>query len=818
MAIANEAGPSGRNIRFVTDGQAPVLEEMRRQIENREHGYYCFLESHLLSVAAGDSRLCDILRMARGVFLDGVSTQKIYEIYLGRSAKRLPGPTFLPQACEYGQQRGWRHYFYGGAEGVAEKMAENLKRTYPDMIVAGTYSPPFRALTPEEELNVKAEIEKASPDVLWVGLGGPKQEYWMAKHLGQVDVPVMLGVGAAFDFHSGNRPWVPAWTKSLVTQGPVSTPAVATAGSSPAYSPPALRRLGRGGVRKWAFAGTCLAVFLATAVVMVRKDVFPSPLQVLWEGGLSTAFGTYSTSPTFWAFLGGSFVLTVCLTPLMMILARKVGAVDRGGHRKVSQTTMPLLGGLAVGLPFLVCCLLGLIGPTAMLQLVAEKHMQLLAILIGGAGSIVVGLVDDTHGMRVRHKFLLEVALALFVCLCGFTIHSVMIPFLGTVALGPVFGAALTILWIVGLMNALNIVDGLDGLAAGIALIAATGLGLIAAINGSVFVALLCAALVGSLAAFLLFNFHPARIFLGDTGSLFLGFTLATISLTGSMKRSGTVLFLAPMLALGLPIFEVALSMVRRYVQGLPISSADASHIHHYLLKRGLGQRRAVLILYGAALVCMLAALFSFTNTSDKDMAVLLPLGMYALVMLGVGWLAGYSSDFRGLAAVRKRNLFYQSVVTYVIRSLSSDVGALDPSALLGVARAEMRLSYLRVSFRETTGLIGVSGTPVVEESDGADISEPVLEIHVKSPNGQRVLVQYQHSGHREKNERTEIHRHLGHIFEHATISHPNHPCGGSPEAPRTTSALGGGVHEGGLTGSAATAPPGVAMRASDRL
>ncbi|MCQ2352898.1 MAG: WecB/TagA/CpsF family glycosyltransferase [Victivallaceae bacterium] len=132
---------------------------------------------------------------------------------LRRPVSRVSGPSFMLHACEYGVARQWRHFFLGGGDGVVQKLADNLKSKNPGMIVAGCYTPPFRDLTEEEELQVKTMIENSHADLLWVGLGGPKQEFWMKKHLNNINVPVMLGVGAAFDFHSGRRQWAPRFVR-----------------------------------------------------------------------------------------------------------------------------------------------------------------------------------------------------------------------------------------------------------------------------------------------------------------------------------------------------------------------------------------------------------------------------------------------------------------------------------------------------------------------------------------------------------------------------------------------------------------------------
>lgn len=128
---------------------------------------------------------------------------------------RVTGPELMLKLCDWGRKEGYRHYFYGGDEGVGEKLAEKLCRDYPGLEVVGTYSPPFRALSKQEDTQVVEQINSAKPDIVWVGLGAPKQEKWMAEHLGRINAIAMIGVGAAFDFHSGNVKWSPAWVRKV---------------------------------------------------------------------------------------------------------------------------------------------------------------------------------------------------------------------------------------------------------------------------------------------------------------------------------------------------------------------------------------------------------------------------------------------------------------------------------------------------------------------------------------------------------------------------------------------------------------------------
>lgn len=182
-------------------------------LEDRQAHFYCFCEANLLSHALSNPALRAALEKADAIFPDGVALVLLAKLLRTPLVERVTGPTFMLDACQHGVAKGWRHFFYGGAPGVADKLAIKLSERFPGLQVAGTWCPPFRLLTPDEELAAKQAIEAARPDLLWVGLGGPKQEFWIAEHLGRINVPVMLAIGAAFDFHSGNRAWAPAWIR-----------------------------------------------------------------------------------------------------------------------------------------------------------------------------------------------------------------------------------------------------------------------------------------------------------------------------------------------------------------------------------------------------------------------------------------------------------------------------------------------------------------------------------------------------------------------------------------------------------------------------
>jgi N-acetylglucosaminyldiphosphoundecaprenol N-acetyl-beta-D-mannosaminyltransferase len=197
------------------ESPAEVLAEMERSINARETGRYISItntESMYIGLRKPDH--AEYIRNADFSLCDGVGVV-LTGLAWGERIKRHHGPVLQLDCVEYGESRGWRHFFYGGKEGVADELERCLKLKYPKLNVVGTYCPPFRPLTPEEDDHVVQLINDAKPDILWVGLGLPKQEYWIAQHFGRFDVPWTVGVGAAFDYHSGNVPWAPAPFRAL---------------------------------------------------------------------------------------------------------------------------------------------------------------------------------------------------------------------------------------------------------------------------------------------------------------------------------------------------------------------------------------------------------------------------------------------------------------------------------------------------------------------------------------------------------------------------------------------------------------------------
>ncbi len=282
-------------------------------------------------------------------------------------------------------------------------------------------------------------------------------------------------------------------------------------------------------------------------------------------------------------------------TPLVARLARAVGAVDRPNARKVNRRqNIPLLGGLAVAVGFAA----GLLAVTPLLDGAGEFWTHLGGFLVGGALILAVGVYDDRYGLGAVPKFSVQLLAALVAIHSGFIIPHLTEPLTWTTFLLPTWVRWLiTIAWIVGVTNAINLIDGLDGLAAGLGAMIAATLALISWQADHMTGVLLGLILAGALMGFLPFNFQPAKIFLGDTGSLFIGYSLSIFALEG-YRTTSFLPFVVPLLALAVPLLDTLLSILRRLRTGKPVFNADRLHMHHQLVETEGSDRRAVLALY----------------------------------------------------------------------------------------------------------------------------------------------------------------------------------------------------------------------------
>ena len=324
----------------------------------------------------------------------------------------------------------------------------------------------------------------------------------------------------------------------------------------------------------------------------------------------------------------GAFLLTLLFTPLVKRFAVRVRAFDHPNEeRRVHQTPMPRLGGAAIYAAFvLTWCACVWFAPTLLATGV---------LLLAATPIFLLGVVDDLRGVSERLKLVVPACSAALLYYFGWRVTTLSILPGIAIDLPAWLGFALTVLWLVGMTNAFNLIDGLDGLAVGIIALATAALLGCALVLQQGEMVLMTALLLGALLGFLPYNFHPARIFLGDSGSLLLGFVLAGLMLRGTTTQAGTVSLVAPII-LGLPLVEAFVTLLRRGIAGQPLLPGDRGHFHHKLLELGLSQRQAVLRLYAVGLVFAVSGLVLLQAGK--------PLTMGILLLLGIGIVGGVRS------------------------------------------------------------------------------------------------------------------------------------------------------------------------------
>jgi UDP-GlcNAc:undecaprenyl-phosphate GlcNAc-1-phosphate transferase len=320
-------------------------------------------------------------------------------------------------------------------------------------------------------------------------------------------------------------------------------------------------------------------------------------------------------------------LLALVLTPIVIRLARRIGAVDQPNHRRVNESPTPRGGGVAVAVAFLVVSgvIITLNGQSE--RLVDPPGLDVAefgALLGGGLLATLLGALDDVFQQRARWQILGQLALALVAVLTGVTLTFLSNPVgpePSRIPLSDPFAVGFTVLWVVGMINSVNFIDGLDGLSSGIALIAAMTMGLISFTTAvdQPMVGLLCFILAGALLGFLRWNFHPARIFIGTSGVMFVGYALAILAILGTAKVT------VALLVLGVPIIDTFWIIVRRMATGRSPFTPDRGHIHHRLLDLGLSHRQTVLVIYG---ICIILAVLSFVLSGTGQLYAFLGLAV----------------------------------------------------------------------------------------------------------------------------------------------------------------------------------------------
>ncbi len=400
-----------------------------------------------------------------------------------------------------------------------------------------------------------------------------------------------------------------------------------------------------------------------------------------------------------WRFLI-AFGCAVLLTPVARALAQRVGAIDKpDGHRKLHERPVPMFGGVAVYLALVV----GLVLTTNGLFTAVDPQARLAAVVLIVAGLVcAIGCVDDIYDLAPRFKLLLQVAASLVVVATGYWVDRVVIfghPF----ELG-LFGIPLTVCWLVGSINALNLLDGMDGLASVVGLTTAMMMAMIATISGHPHVAMIALVLAGALAGFLVFNLPPASIYLGDSGSMVIGLIVGILGMQGSLKTTATLSLTAPAIIMSIPMFDIVMAIVRRKLSGQPIDAADRGHIHHRLLDRGLSTWQSLCVIGALCLMTGTAATASTIFQNDGlawitaiTLIVLLVItrmfGHYELSLAKVsvaqvlaGWVGRWAAGHRSQGLLAKRSslaaLPFERVWSMLIEEMQR----------YGVRRLELRL------------------------------------------------------------------------------------------------------------------------------
>lgn len=330
-----------------------------------------------------------------------------------------------------------------------------------------------------------------------------------------------------------------------------------------------------------------------------------------------------------------SFAFTFATTPLVRRFAFKIGAIDiPKDNRRMHKKPTPRIGGLAIIFGFTVATLC-----------FAQPSRQLYGTLAGAAIIAVMGVIDDCKNLPAKLKFVIQIIAALVVVFAGdikidvFTNPNFLSdnPYW---VLPEWLSVTLTVIWIVFITNAVNFIDGLDGLAAGVSAIMSISLVFISIRVGEYSIAILGIALMGSCFGFLPFNFNPAKIFMGDTGSTFLGFMLATLSIQGVFKSYAVISFAVPLLILGLPLFDALFAMIRRILRGQSPMTADRGHLHHRLVDMGFSQKQTVFILYAISGVLGITAVL----LAESSVLRALLLVICVLILLLIGSMLGKNS------------------------------------------------------------------------------------------------------------------------------------------------------------------------------
>ncbi|HMF54756.1 MAG TPA: MraY family glycosyltransferase [Pyrinomonadaceae bacterium] len=339
-----------------------------------------------------------------------------------------------------------------------------------------------------------------------------------------------------------------------------------------------------------------------------------------------------------------STVSSLILTPLLRRLCERMGWLDvPRDERKIHLKAVPRLGGVAIFASIIVSLCALFFVENDLTRALRANGLHSIIVLSPAILVLVLGIYDDFKGTNARVKLVALTLTGSLFYFMGGRIEAISVPFVGSLPLPAAVGFVLTVLWVAGIANAFNLIDGMDGLASGAALFSSLVILAISLIYGNPLGTVVALVLTGALIGFLRYNFNPASIFLGDSGALFIGFTLAALSVLGTQKASTAIAVAIPILAFGLPVFDTGFSMVRRLISGKPVFEGDREHVHHMLLARGWSQRRVALTLYGVCAIFGLMALIFVSANQNRAGLILFVVG--AAIILGINQLRYHEVD-----------------------------------------------------------------------------------------------------------------------------------------------------------------------------
>ena len=359
-----------------------------------------------------------------------------------------------------------------------------------------------------------------------------------------------------------------------------------------------------------------------------------------------------------------SFIFVCFATPILIKIGLKFGFVDQVNQRKIHRGAIPRIGGIGISLgtllPVFLLCFFFQKG------IIIKTTNNIVLYFVGGLAISLLGLFDDINGINAKIKLLFQTAIAFLATQYGALVETLPMPW-GRLELG-IFSYVITILWIIGIINAFNLIDGMDGLSSGITLFSSLTIAMLAIVNGYLPTALVALALAGAVTGFLIYNFNPARIFMGDSGSMFIGYLLAVLSLRSQSKAHAVVSIMVPIIAMGLPILDTTLAFARRIMRHQSIFTADKQHIHHFILSLGFNQRKTVFILYSISILfTILAMVMIFNKNIDTFLIVL----VFAIIIFVIITKLGYVEMIYGRFRVKKENSLEKHLENFFIDKIS---------------------------------------------------------------------------------------------------------------------------------------------------